>query len=150
MDIMGVPLEQIKARHPQAEASTNQTANSMLSSGDSIFRPAKYVSHKNSSITDEISVVTTRLVKKFLNVTTEALMAHVDLQYNDIRIQNKGTCLNYNHFGICKDKACSYRHARAKPTADRIKAVADKPKPTIQSFMVAGAPSSRGKRKRPT
>jgi hypothetical protein len=76
-------------------------------------------------------------------------MAHGDLRYDDIRIGNKGACLNYNLFGVCKDKACSYRHARAKPSADRIKTVADKLKPAVQSFMAAGAPLSRGKGKGP-
>jgi hypothetical protein len=150
MDIMGVPLEQFKALHPRGDASTNRTADSTLSSGDSMFRPAEYVSHKNSSIADDISAITTPLVDKFPNATTEALMAHGDLRYDDIRIGNKGACLNYNLFGVCNDKACSYRHARAQPTADRIKVVAGKLKPAIQSFMAAGAPASQRKRKRPT
>jgi hypothetical protein len=149
MDIMGVPSEQFKATHPRGDASTNQTADSTLSSGDSLFRPAEYVSHKNSSIADDISAITTPLVEKFPHATTEALMAHGDLRYNDICIGNKGACLNYNLFGVCNDKACSYCHARAKPTADIIKAVADKLKPPIQSFMAAGAPSSQRERKRP-
>jgi hypothetical protein len=120
-----------------------------LSSGDSLFRPTKYVSHKNSSIADDISAITTPLVETFPHATTEALMTHGDLQYDDIRIGNKGACLNYNLFGVCKDKACSYRHAKAKPTTERIKAVAAKLKPAIQSFMAAGAPSSQRKRKHP-
>jgi hypothetical protein len=148
MDIMGVPLEQSGATHPRGDASTNRTADSTLSSGDSLFRPAEYISHKNSSISDDISAITTPLVEKFPYATTEALMAHGDLRYDDIRIGNKGACLNYNLFGVCKDKTCSYCHtAKAKPTAERIKAVADKLKPAIQSFMAAGAPSSQRKRK---
>jgi hypothetical protein len=135
MNIMGIPLDQFNATHPQADASTSQMANCTLSSGDSMFRPAKYVSHKNSSIADHISVVTTPLVNKFPNATTEALMAHDDLRYNDIHIGNKGACLKYNLFGICKDKVCSYCHARAKPSADIIKMVTDKLKKAIQSFI---------------
>jgi hypothetical protein len=148
MDIMGVPLEQFGATNPRGDASTNRTADSTLLSGNSLFRPAEYVSHKNSSISDDISAITTPLVEKFPHATTEALMAHGDLQYDDIRIGNKDTCLNYNLFGVCKDKTCSYCHAKAKPTAERIKAVADKLKPAIlQSFMAAGAPSSQRKSK---
>jgi hypothetical protein len=109
MDIMGVPLEQFGATHPGGDASTNQTADITLSSGDRLFRPAKYVSHKNSSIADNISAITTPLVEKFSHATTEALMAHGDLRYDDIRIGNKGACLNYNLCGVCNDKACSYR-----------------------------------------
>jgi hypothetical protein len=147
MDIMGVPLEQFGATHPRGDASTNRTADSTLSSGDSLFRPAEYVSHKNSSISDDISAITTPLAGKFPHATTEAMMAHGDLRYDAIRIGNKGACLNYNLFGVCKNKTCSYRHSKAKPTAERIKAVADKLKPAIQSFMATGAPSSQRKRK---
>jgi hypothetical protein len=61
IDIMGVPLEQFKAMHPRGEASTNRTSGSTLPSGDSMFRPTKSVSHKNSSIADGLSAITTPL-----------------------------------------------------------------------------------------
>jgi hypothetical protein len=94
MDIMGVPLEQFGATQPRGDASTNRTADSTLSSGDSLFRPAEYVSHKNSSISDDISAITTPLVERFPHATTEALITHGNLRYDDIRIGNKGACLN--------------------------------------------------------
>ncbi len=90
------------------------------------------------------------MLQKFPNATAEVLMAHGDLRYEDIRIGNKGACLNYNLLAICKDRTCSYRHSKAQPTPKRIKAVTDKLKPAVQQFMTAGAPSNpnRTKRKR--
>ena len=88
------------------------------------------------------------LLQKFPKATAEALMAHGDLRYDDIRIGNKGPCLNYNLLGICKDRTCLYRHSIAQPTPERIKLVTDKLKPAVQQFMSAGAPApNRAKRK---
>jgi hypothetical protein len=143
LDIMGVPVEQFGAKHPRGNGSTRDTVDSTISSSSaSMFRPAEWVSPKNPGISDDISAITMPLMDKFPNATTEALMAHGDLKYDDIRVGNKGACLNYNLFGICKDKACTYRHARAQPTQERINMIADKLKPAIQSFMAAGAPSN--------
>jgi hypothetical protein len=113
-----------------------------------MFRPAEWVTQKNPSVSDDISAVTMPLIEKFPNATTEALMAHSDLRYDEIRVGNKGACLNYNLFGVCRDKSCSYRHTKAKPTQERINAVAEKLKPAIQSFIVAGAPSNTHSKKR--
>ena len=150
MDIMGVPLKQFGATHPRG-GGTASTASSTLSTTDSLFKPVDWVSPKNASVSDDISAVTMPLLDKFPNATTEALMAHGDLRYDDIRVGNKGACLNYNLFGACKDRTCAYRHTKAKPTADRIKFVTEKLKPAIQSFIDAGAPASPhvNKRKRP-
>ena len=60
------------------------------------FAPAEYVSHKNTSIADDIRAITMPLIEKFPNATMKALMAHGDLRYDDIRIGNKGACPNYN------------------------------------------------------
>jgi hypothetical protein len=149
---MGVPLDQFGAKHRAGGASTANTADSTISSADSLFRPADWVSPTNPSVADDISAVTMPLLGKFPNATAEALMAHGDLRYDDIRVGNKGACLNFNLLGICKDRNCSYRHAKAKPTAERIKVVTEKLKPAISSFMAAGAPSSPHikKRKRET
>ena len=68
------------------------------------FAPAEYVSHKNTSIADDISAITMPLVEKFPNATMEARMAHGNLQYNDICIGSKGAGLNYNLVGACIDK----------------------------------------------
>jgi hypothetical protein len=151
MDIMGVLLEQFGATSQRGGVSTARTANSTLSSTDSLFCPADWVSPKNASVSDDISAITMPLMDKFPNATTEALMAHGDLRYDDIQVGNKGACLNYSLFGGCKDQNCAYRHTKAKPTADRIKFVTEKLKPAIQSFMEAGAPASPhvNKRKRP-
>jgi hypothetical protein len=90
------------------------------------------------------------MLQKFPNATAEVLMAHGDLRYEDIRIGNKGACLNYNLLAICKDRTCSYRHSKAQSTPERIKAVTYKLKFAVQQFMTAGAPSNpnRTKRKR--
>jgi hypothetical protein len=41
-----------------------------------------------------------------------------------------------------------FRHSKAQPTPERIKAVTDKLKPAIQQFMTAGAPSNPNHKKR--
>jgi hypothetical protein len=153
LDIMGVPMDQFGAGHPRGEGSTQVTADSTtISSNSSIFRPAEWVSPKNPGVADDISAVTEPLMAKFPHATAEALMAHGDLRYDDIRIGNKGACLNYNLFGECKDQSCSYRHARARPTPERVKTVTEKLKPAVQSYIAAGAPRSPHikKRKRET
>jgi hypothetical protein len=105
---------------------------------------------KNPGVADNISTITMPMLQKFPNATAEALMAHGDLQYDDICIGNKGACLNYNLLGICKDRTCSYRHSKAQPTLERIKTVTEKLKPFVRQFMTAGAPANpnRVKRKR--
>ena len=76
-------------------------ADSTLSShSDSLFRPADWVTPKNPNVADDISAITMPLLSKFPHATTKALMAHGDLRYDDIRIGNKGACLNYNLLGI--------------------------------------------------
>jgi hypothetical protein len=89
------------------------------------------------------------LMEKFPKVTANALMSHGSLNFEDIRIGNKGACLNYNLLGICTDAKCSYRHAKAKPTPERIKQVVDTLRPATQHFMeTGGASTSDRKRKR--
>jgi hypothetical protein len=85
---------------------------------------------------------------KFPKATAEALMSHANLKYEDIRVGNKGACLNFNLLGICKDPNCSYRHTKANPTDERIKVVREKLEPAIQAFIAEGGPSAK-KRKRP-
>jgi hypothetical protein len=147
LDIMGVPLEQFGGQHPLG--GTVGTADSTLSShSDSLFRPADWVTPKNPNVADDISAITMPLLSKFPHATTEALMAHGDLRYDDIRIGNKGACLNYNLLGVCKDRSCSYRHSKGQPTPERIKLVAEKLKPAVESFITAGAPANPNKAKR--
>jgi hypothetical protein len=75
-------------------------------------------------------------------------MSHSNLRYDDIRVGNKGVCLNFNLLGICNDPNCSYRHTKANPTDERIKAVKNKLEPAIQAYIAEGGPASK-KRKRP-
>jgi hypothetical protein len=131
------------------EAST-LSSSSKGSRTDGLFRPADWVMPKNSTISDDISVITQPLMTKFPNSTADAIMAHSDLRYEDIRIGNKGACLNYNLLGQSPDQGCTYRHSRAQPSEERAKLVAEKLKPAIANFMAAGAPSTPSKkRKRP-
>jgi hypothetical protein len=67
MDIMGVPMAQFGATHPRGEGSTMDTADSTISSGESMFRPAEWVTQKNPSVSDDISAVTMPLIEKFPN-----------------------------------------------------------------------------------
>jgi hypothetical protein len=87
------------------------------------------------------------LIQKFPQVTANALMAHGSLNFEDIRVGNKGACLNYNLLGICSDSKCSYRHAKAKPTPEQVKAVVDILRPAVQSYLASGGQADR-KRKR--
>jgi hypothetical protein len=59
-------------------------------------------------------------------------------------VGNKGACLNYNLLGICSDPKCSYRHARAKSTPERIEAVVDALRPAVQSYLTSGGQTERG------
>jgi hypothetical protein len=105
------------------------------------------VLQKNTSVPDDISAITMPLMQKHPQITANALMAHGALTFEDIRVGNKGACLNYNLLGICSDPKCSYRHARAKPTPERIKAVVDVLRPGVQSYLTSGGQAER-KRKR--
>jgi hypothetical protein len=108
LDIMGVPMDQFGAGHPQGMGSTVVTTDSTISSAKTLFRPAQYVTQKNANVADDISAVTMPLLEKFPNATAQELMAHGDLQYEDIRVGNKGACLNYNLLGVCSDQTCTY------------------------------------------
>ncbi len=152
MDITGVPLGQFGAKHRRGSGGNISTADSTLSSNsnDQLFKPADRVTPKNNSVADDISALTMPSLEKFPHATAEALMAHSDLRYDDIRIGNKGACLNYNILGICKDRSCSYRHSKAQPTPERIKLVTDKLKPAIDSFITAGAPANPNRKRKRT
>lgn len=60
---------------------------------------------------------------KFPKVTTNILMTHSSLKYEDIQVANKGACLSFNLLGICGDSNCTYWHTQVRPTKNRIKAV---------------------------
>jgi hypothetical protein len=145
---MGMPLEQSGVKHLLGGASTTRTADSTVSGSDCLFHPVEQVRPVNTSVPNYISAMTMPLLGKFPNATTEALMAHGDLRYDDTRVGNKDACLNFNLLGVCKDRNCSYRHTKAKPTVEQIKVVTEKLKPAIISFMEAGAPTSPHIKKR--
>ena len=60
---------------------------------------------------------------KLIKATTESLMSHSNLRYENIKVGNKVLCLNFNLLGLCSDPHCSYRHTKANPTNKSIKAV---------------------------
>jgi hypothetical protein len=144
MDILGVPIAQFGA---DGSSGTTTTELSSMSSGGDLFKPADFVSPKNTSVPDDISAITMPLVQKHPQITANTLMSHGSLTFEDIRVGNKGACLNYNLLGICSDPKCSYRHSRAKPTPERIKAVVDILRPAVQSYLTSGGLAER-KRKR--
>jgi hypothetical protein len=147
-DIMGVPADQFGVELPQQQGA-NISAGSSKGSQD-LFRPADYVPHQNTEVPDDISVLTNPLMAKFPKATAEALMSHVNLRYEDIRVGNKGACLNFNLLGICNDPNCSYRHIKAPhPTDEIIKLVKNKLAPAISSYIKEGGSSTK-KRKHPT
>ncbi len=65
-------------------------------------------------------------------------MLHGQLTFEDIRVGNKGACLDYNLLEVCTDPKCSYRHAQAKPTAERIRSVATILKPAVEAYIASG------------
>jgi hypothetical protein len=105
------------------------------------------VAAKNTSVPDDISAIMMPLVQKYPKITANALMSHSLLTYEDIHVGNKGACLNYNLVGLCSDPKCNYRHARAKPTPDPIKAVVDILRQAVQSHLSSGGQADK-KRKR--
>ena len=107
MDILGVPVAQFGANG--SGPGTAATSLSSMSSGPGkLFKPAEFVAPKNASVPDDISAITMPLMDKFPKVTANALMLHGSLNFEDIRIGNKGACLNYNLLGACTDAKCSY------------------------------------------
>ncbi len=108
-----------------------------------MFKPANWVVPKNADIANDISAITPPLLDKFPKATMNDIMNLGSLRYEDIRIGNKGACLNYNMLGVCNDKSCTYRHSKANPTEDRVKAVASKLGPAIQVFMADGGRATK-------
>jgi hypothetical protein len=145
MDILGVPVVQFGANMNSAVTPEH----SSMRSGTDIFKPADFVAPKNSSVPDDISAITGPLMEQFPNATTGSLMSHGQLNFEDIRVGNKGACLNYNLLGVCSDPKCSYRHARAKPTTERIRTVVNMLKPAVEAYIASGgATTGTSKRKR--
>jgi hypothetical protein len=103
------------------------------------------VVQKNANIADDISALTFPLLDKFPKAMMKDIMSHSSLQYDDVRIGNKGACLNFYMLGVFIDKSCTYRHSKANPTEERVKVVVSKLGPAIQEFMADGgrAPKKR-------
>jgi hypothetical protein len=146
-DIMGVLISQFGLEHLSQRGKPLSSTGSS-SRGQDMFRSADYVPHQNNEVPDDISLLTNPLITKLPKVTTDALLTHFSLKYEDIQVGNKGACLNFNLLGICSDSNCTYRHNQARPTEDRIKAVRDKLEPAIPAYILEGGPAAK-KRKRP-
>jgi hypothetical protein len=146
-DLLGVPLSQfLVASQPLLTNEGGGTSRSKGSRGsENMFQEAANVPHTHTDIPDEISTITMPLMERFPKATMASVMAHSDLKYEDIRVGNKGACLNLNLLGVCADSGCQYRHAKSNPTPERIKAVTQKLGPAIQKYMTDGG---TGKRKR--
>jgi hypothetical protein len=148
-DLLGVPLNQfLVASNPPSSGrgGGGGSGTGENSRSDKMFREAPHVPQVNKDIPDEISTLTMPLLERFPKATMASLMAHSDLKYDDIRVGNKGACLNLNLLGICSDSGCQYRHSKSNPTAERVTAVSEKLAPAIAKYMTDGGPS--GKRKR--
>jgi hypothetical protein len=144
-DLLGVPLSQfLVASQPPSSIGGGGSSGGHRS--NDLFRDAPHVPPTSFDIPDEISTITMLLLEKFPKVTMASVMAHLDLKYDDIRVGNKGACLNLNLLGICSDSGCQYRHTRGKPTAERIAAVSQKLGPAIDKYMTDGGPTGKCKR----
>jgi hypothetical protein len=78
------------------------------------------------------------------------IMSHGSLKYEDIRVGNKGACLNFNLLGVCNDKSCTYQYSKANPTDERVKAVTKKLGPAIQGFISEGDRSTKRQKSGPS
>jgi hypothetical protein len=150
-DLLGVPLSQfLVASQPAAGHGGGSSGGGSHSGdrhrGDGMFRPALHIPQVCGNIPDEISTLTTPLLEKYPKMTMASVMSFANLKYKDIRVGNKGACLNLKLLGICHGSGCQYRHTQGKPTAERITAVSCKLGPAIEKFMADDSPT--GKRKR--
>ena len=75
---------------------------------------------------------------KYPNLTAQSLMSQENLKCEDIRVANNRARLNYNLLDTCSDTNCSYRHTKAKPTDESIKAVKIKLESAIESYVAEG------------
>jgi hypothetical protein len=147
-DILGVPLEQFGERVPSYPSTVTRESGGG-NSGGSIFRPAEYIAAENTHIPDDISTITGPLLEKYPAATAEQIMSHGALKYDDLRVGQRGACLNQNLLGRCSNPKCTYIHDAAMPTTQRAKEVAAKLRPAVASFMTAKAAGRAGaKRKR--
>ena len=73
-----------------------------------------------------IEKVTQPLKKQYPQLSIGALMNAVNppVKYTDLKIGAKGTCLEMNLFGACRNTRCTYQHLEAKPTDARAQAIA--------------------------
>ena len=88
-----------------------------------MFKPKDYVPHWNTKVPYDISVITDPLMNFFPKESADSLMSHSISSYEDIRVDNKGACLNFNSLGLCGDTHCYYRYTKANLTRKRIKSV---------------------------
>jgi hypothetical protein len=145
-DIMGVPLEQFGERaYP---STVTRESDGGRTGGSEMFRPAEYIAAENTDIPDDISSITGPLLDKFPKTTAEQIMSSGALKYDDLRVGQRGACLNQNLLGRCSNPKCTYIHGIARPTAERAKEVAAKLGPAVTSLMTARAGRNNNKRKR--
>jgi hypothetical protein len=147
-DILGVPLEQLGERTSNPSTITQESLGSGRKGNGDMFRPADFIAAENLHIPDDISTITGSLLDKHPSVTAEQIMSFGALKYDDLRVGQRGACLNQNLLGRCDSPACIYIHEVAKPTTQRAKEVAAKLAPAIASFMKAQASRAGAKRKR--
>ena len=105
-------------RKPQRRAKLSEDISR---AGIDIFIPEKYLPYRNIEVPDDIRMLTDPIMEIFPKATAQLLMSHANLKYEDIRAGNNGAFLNCNSLCIYSDPNCSYRHAKEKPTNERIK-----------------------------
>jgi hypothetical protein len=149
VDIMGVPLSQFGVGN-RSLASTADSTRSGDNDAEGMFRPADWVVPQNASIPDDVSAITLPLLDTFPKATMNDIMSHGSLKYEDIRVGNKGACLNFNLLGVCNNKSCTYQHSKANPTDERVKAVTKKLGPAIQGFISEGGHSTKRRKSGPS
>ena len=103
-----------------------------------MFKTSEFVTHRNTDIHDDISGIADPLMTKFPKTTAESITNHAKLRYDEIRVGNKGSCLNYNLILICHNANCYYQHTNATTTPERIKVVKENLHPTISSYIKKG------------
>jgi hypothetical protein len=142
-DLLGVPLGQFLVASQPAGSSNNTSGGSR---SQDMFKEAPEVHQYSHDVPDEISTITMPLLERFPKATMASIMGHADLKYDDIRVGNKGACLNLNLLGSCSDASCQYRHSKSNPTPDRVKAIAKKLGPAVEKYLSDGGPTGKHKR----
>jgi hypothetical protein len=109
-----------------------QQSTGSCSKADAVHKLANWVAPTNSAISDGISVLAMPLTQNIPKATADVILAHADLCFDYIWVDNKRSCLNYNLMEAFSDKSCTYQHSQANPSEERVGSIAGNLKPAME------------------